>query len=137
MIETIPQPPALARRDRIAERRSLRLPGRLTWRDATGALRFTSIVTRDVSEFDLFVECELPASIALYRLVHVQLERSALDCDGLPPVLRHGKVLSAVYRVGPYRSATGTPAGYALRLLVEPARRALRVAPPDPYAVQH
>jgi hypothetical protein len=34
-------------------------------------------------------------------------------------------VLSAVYRVGPYRSATGTPAGYALRLLVEPKRSTL------------
>jgi hypothetical protein len=26
-----------------------------------------------------------------------------------------------VYRVGPYRTATGTPQGYALRLLIEPA----------------
>jgi hypothetical protein len=29
--------------------------------------------------------------------------------------------LSAIYRVGPYKTSTGTPQGYALRLLVEPA----------------
>jgi hypothetical protein len=39
-------------------------------------------------------------------------------------VLQQGKVLSAVYRVGPYKSATGTPQGYALRLLAEPGRAA-------------
>jgi hypothetical protein len=36
-------------------------------------------------------------------------------------VLRRGKLLSAVYRVGPYVPATGTPQGYAIRLLSEPA----------------
>jgi hypothetical protein len=35
--------------------------------------------------------------------------------------LRDGKVLSAVWRVAPCRRATGTPSGYALRFLVEPA----------------
>ena len=34
-----------------------------------------------------------------------------------------GRVLSAVYRIGPLRSSTGLPQGYALRLLVEPRRR--------------
>lgn len=108
-------------RDRIGERRKLRVPGRLTWRDASGALRFVSVMTRDVSDVDAFVECQVPASIPLYRLVHFQIERNGRDCAGLPPVLQQGKVLSAVYRVGPYRSATGTPQGYALRLLIEPA----------------
>jgi hypothetical protein len=97
------------------------VPGRLTWRDASGALRFVSVVTRDVSDVDAFVECQVPASIPLYRLVHFQVERSGRDCAELPAVLRQGKVLSAVYRVGPYRTATGTPQGYALRLLIEPA----------------
>jgi hypothetical protein len=32
--------------------------------------------------------------------------------------------LSAVYRVGPYAAATGTPQGYAIRLLSEPAAAA-------------
>jgi hypothetical protein len=79
-----------------------------------------SVVTCDVSDLDVFVECQVPASIPLYRLVHFQIERGARECDDLPSSLKNGKVLSAVYRVGPYRAATGTPHGYALRLLVEP-----------------
>jgi hypothetical protein len=110
------------RQERIGNRRKVRIPARLTWRDATGTLRFVSVVTRDVSDVDAFVECQVPASIPLYRLVHFQVERPARDLTDLPAVLQHGKVLSAVYRVGPYRSATGTPQGYALRLLVEPKR---------------
>jgi hypothetical protein len=108
---------------RIGNRRKLRVPGRLTWRDASGALKFVSVVTRDVSDVDAFVECQVPASIPLYRLVHLQIERTGRDCAELPSVLQHGKVLSAVYRVGPYRSSTGTPQGYALRLLVDPMRK--------------
>jgi hypothetical protein len=111
-------------RERIADRRQLRVPGRLTWRDATGTLRFVSVVTRDVSDLDVFVECQVPASIPLYRLVHFQIERPARDVSELPAPLQQGKVLSAVYRVGPYKSATGTPQGYALRLLVDPKRPA-------------
>ena len=110
------------RQDRIGNRRKVRVPGRLTWRDATGTLRFVSVVTRDVSDVDAFVECQVPASIPLYRLVHFQIERPAREAGDLPLVLQQGKILSAVYRIGPYRSATGTPQGYALRLLVEPAR---------------
>ena len=105
---------------RIGHRRRLRVPGRLTWRDASGTLRFASVMTRDVSDVDAFVECQVPASIPLYRLVHFQVERPARECGDLPPVLQHGKVLTAVYRVGPYKSSTGTPQGYALRLLVDP-----------------
>jgi len=111
-------------RDRIGSRRRLAIPGRLTWRDATGTLRFASVVTRDISESDAFVECQMPASIPLYRLVHFQVERSAQDRTDLPAVLRRGKLLSAVYRVGPYAPATGTPQGYAIRLLSEPAAAA-------------
>ena len=107
--------------DRIGARRRVRVPGRLTWRDAAGTLRFASVMTSDVSDLDAFVECQAPASIPLYRLVHFQVERDARGCAELPSALRSGKVLSAVYRVGAYRTATGTPHGYALRLLVEPA----------------
>jgi hypothetical protein len=70
----------------------------------------------------------VPASIPLYRLVHFQIERPARESMDLPAVLQQGKVLSAVYRVGPYRSQTGTPQGYALRLLIEPARVAAAAA---------
>lgn len=121
MIQTVAAPLQVPfAQQRIGQRRRLRVPGRLTWRDASGTLRFASVVTRDVSDVDAFVECQVPASIPLYRLVHFQIERPARDSDDLPAVLQQGKVLSAVYRVGPYKSATGTPQGYALRLLVEP-----------------
>jgi len=102
------------------------VPGRLTWRDASGTLRFATVMTRDISDVDAFVECEMPASIPLYRLVHFQIERPARDCDDLPSALQQGKVLSAVYRVGPYKSSTGTPQGYALRLLVDPREATAR-----------
>jgi hypothetical protein len=107
---------------RIGSRRKVRVPGRLTWRDSTGTLRFVSVVTCDVSDLDVFIECQVPASIPLYRLVNFQIERGARESTELPAALRSGKVLSAVYRVGAYRPATGTPHGYALRLLVEPSR---------------
>lgn len=122
MIQTVTtshRPPAVSR-PRIGERRKVRVAGRLTWRDAAGALRFVSVVTRDVSDVDAFVECQVPTSIPLYRLVHFQIERAGRESTELPAVLQQGKVLSAVYRVGPYRAASGTPHGYALRLLIEP-----------------
>jgi len=115
-------PASTENKPRIGERRKVRVPGRLTWRDSSGTLRFVSVVTCDVSDLDVFVECQVPASIPLYRLVHFQIERGARECNELPVSLRNGKVLSAVYRVGAYRASTGTPHGYALRLLVEPTR---------------
>ncbi len=115
------KPSAATRYHRSGDRRALRVRGRLTWRDAGGALRFVSVVTRDVSDVDVFVECQVPASIPLYRLVHLQIEKSERMSSDLPRALQQGKVLSAVYRVGPCKASTGTPEGYALRLLVEPA----------------
>jgi hypothetical protein len=117
---TAPEPPSGA----PGTRRSVRVPGRLTWRDATGALRFVSVLTRDVSDLDVLVECQVPASIPLYRLVHFQVERADRDCAELPAALRRGKVLSAVYRVGPTQPTTGTPRSYGLRLLIDPAQDA-------------
>ncbi len=101
-------------------RRQVALPARLTWKDATGAVRFTSVMTRDVSEAGIFVDANGAAAIPLYRIVHVQLERAAREIDGIPPRLREGRVLSAVWRVAPCQKSTGTPAGYALRFLVDP-----------------
>ena len=115
----------VVQQDRIGNRRKVNVPARLTWRDGGGTLRFVSVIMRDVSEVDAFVECQVPASIPLYRLVHFQLERPAREGAELPTALREGKVLSAVYRVGPYKTSTGTPNGYALRLLVEPKRHAM------------
>lgn len=105
---------------RRAERRPLALPGRVTWKDSRGATRFASVITRNVSETGVFIEWSEPASIPMYRLVSFQLEREVRNADGVPEVLRSGKVLSAVYRLGTFQRSTGTPEGYGLRLLVEP-----------------
>ena len=108
---------------RRSERRSMVLPGRITWKDARGTMRFASVVTRDVSDTGIFIEWSESTSIPLYRLVTFQLERDVRKIDGLPQVLRTGKVLSAVYRAGTFRKSTGTPDGYGLRLLVDPLMR--------------
>ena len=84
-------------------------------------MRFASVTTRDISDAGIFVEADGAAAIPLYRLVHVQLERDARDAQAIPEQLRRGRVLSAVWRVGACRRSTGTPDGYALRFLVEPA----------------
>lgn len=125
--------PSVSRR--AHERRQIALPARLTWKDASGAVRFVSVTTRDLSANGVFVEAaEGSAAIPLYRLVHVQLERPARDSAGVPEGLRDGRVLSAVWRLGPYRSSTGKPAGYALRFLIEPHHNACR-QPSQPMAV--
>lgn len=124
-----PQTDRAIRQSRAAERRTVKVAARLTWRDAKGATRFASVVTRDVSERGVFVECQTPAAINLFRLVQLQIDRDARAIDELPPALRDGKVLSAVYRVDRCRPGTGIPEGYALRLLVEPGRSAVNAAP--------
>ena len=114
---------------RKSERMNIMLPARLTWKDQRGSTRFASVITRDVSEFGVFVECQSPISISKFRLVHFQLERDVRDIDGLPESLRQGKLLSAVYRINaPTRS--GGRQGLALRLMVDPRRR------PQPERVQ-
>ena len=122
-----PRPTSPRPHKRASERRSVTLPGRLMWKDARGATRFTSVTTKNISDQGVFIECDTPTAIPLYRLVQLQLERDARERDDIPPPLRDGKVLSAVYRVGRYRSQTGTPEGYGLRLLLEPERRADQV----------
>jgi hypothetical protein len=107
---------------RAAERHSIALAARLTWKDHRGVQRFASVVTRNVSDLGVYVECRPPVAIPLYRLVHFQLERDARGLDGIPDALRQGRVLSAVYRVTPAQPS-GTPQGLALRLMVPPNRR--------------
>ena len=113
---------------RSSQRVTVSVPARITWKDASGAVRFASVMTRDVSEAGVFVECDAGAAIPLYRLVHLQIERSAVS-QQLPSRLREGRVLSAVWRVAPCRRSTGTPAGYALRFLVDPQMTAQQIAP--------
>ena len=111
---------------RAAERRSVSLPARLTWKDQRGTTRFASVVTRNVSELGVYVECQGTVSIPLYRLVQFQLERDVRESDPLPAALRSGRILSAVYRVTP-PAANGGRQGLALRLLVDPKRRGVEV----------
>jgi hypothetical protein len=113
---------------RTAERREVAVPARLTWKDQHGTTRFASVVTRNVSEFGVYVECHSPVSIPLYRLVQFQLERDVRDADGLPQSLRQGRALSAVYRVSPPKPS-GARMGLALRLMVDPKRYAVNEPP--------
>jgi hypothetical protein len=113
---------------RRSARQPLNVTGRLTWRDARGVQRFASVTTRDISEEGVYLECRSGEPIPLYRLVYLQIERDERRMMDLPPVLRDGRVLSAVYRVGPCEPATGTPSGYALRLLVDPRDSAMAAA---------
>ena len=107
---------------RAAERRTVALPARLTWKDQRGTARFASVVARNISDVGVYVECQSAVSIPMYRLVQFQLEREGRETE-LPEALRRGRVLSAVYRVTP-ATAAGTPQGLALRLMVEPRRTA-------------
>ena len=114
---------------RRAHRNTVRVAGRVTWRDSRGMTRFATVVTRDVSEQGVYLECRGSQAIPLHRLVYLQLEREARELAGLPPALQDGRVLSAVYRVGPCEPTTGTPSGYALRLLLDtPSARVRAVA---------
>ena len=108
--------------ERAAERHVVTLPARLTWKDQRGATRFATVVTRNVSELGVFVECHAPVSIPLFRLVQFQLERDAQPGGSLPASLQQGRVLSAVYRVSP--PSPSRPQGLALRLMVDPKRAA-------------
>ena len=112
---------------RSNERRPLAVPARLTWKDQHGATRFATVVTRNVSEFGVFVECQSPVSIPLFRLVQFQLERDVREADALPGALQQGRVLSAVYRVTP--ASSSQPQGLALRLMIDPKQRAVAVEP--------
>ena len=115
-----PRPDANTRSN---ERRAVTLPARLTWKDQRGATRFATVLTRNVSDYGVYVECQSPVSIPLFRLVQFQLERDAKESDALPGTLQAGRVLGAVYRVSPPKGSQ--PQGLALRLMVDPRRIAV------------
>jgi hypothetical protein len=117
--EPAPARPSLNKRD--GERCAIMLPARLTWKDQHGNPRFASVVTRNVSEFGVYVECQSPVSISLFRLVQFQLERD-VRVDGLPASFKQGRILSAVYRISP-GTTSGVRQGLALRLMVDPRQR--------------
>jgi hypothetical protein len=107
---------------RSSERRVVTLPARLMWKDQRGATRFATVVTRNVSDFGVFVECQSPVSIPLFRLVQFQLERN-VGGAALPASVQQGRVLSAVYRVSP--PSGSQPQGLALRFMIDPRHAAV------------
>ena len=107
---------------RAAERRQISVPGQIVWKDARGTTRMASVVTRDVSDNGISVECLQGPAIPLYRIVYFQVDSSVRNRADLPLALRKPTVLSAIFRVGSCSQRTGTPSEYALRLLVEPER---------------
>jgi hypothetical protein len=119
---------------RAAERRRVEVPGQIVWKDARGTTRMASVVTRDVSEHGVSVECLSGTPIPQYRLVYFQVDREARHRAELPAALRKTSVLSAIFRVGACQQATGAPTDYALRLLVEPDRK---VSPTTIRPVHH
>jgi hypothetical protein len=94
------------------------LPARLAWKDSRGISRFASVVTRDVSEYGVFVEGQPSLSIPMYRLVQFQIEPTVRATEDVPEPLRRGGVLSAVYRVS--RATKAERPGVALRLMIDP-----------------
>ena len=108
---------------RGAERRAVAVPARLTWKDQRGTTRFASVITRNVSDIGVYVECDSPVSIPLYRLVQFQLERDASKNNMLPETLQQGRILSAVYRISP--PSASQPQCLALRLMIDPRRNAV------------
>lgn len=108
---------------RKTERQRIAVSGQILWKDAKGTTRMVPVVTRDVSEHGVSVECQGGTPIPLYRLVYFQLDKEARNRPDLPATLRKSNVLSAIFRVGPCSDVTGAPSEYALRLLVEPERQ--------------
>jgi hypothetical protein len=121
---------------RTSERRPIVVPGQIVWKDARGTTRMASVITRDVSEHGVSVDCLSGVAIPLYRLVYFQIDREARNRPDLPAALRKPNVLSAIFRVGAYSQATGAPAEYALRLLVEPVREADTTSRPVTWTAQ-
>jgi hypothetical protein len=109
---------------RTEDRHPIAVPGQILWKDARGSTRMASVVTRDVSAHGVSVQSQGGTTIPLYRLVYFQVDRAARHRADLPAPLRKSTVLSAIFRVGPVSNDTGAPTEYALRLLVEPERRA-------------
>jgi len=85
------------RTPRRAERLPVNVPGRLTWKDARGMPRFASVMTRNVSDEGVYLECRGGEPIPLFRLVYLQLEREGREVAELPSALKD----DAFRRTGP------------------------------------
>ena len=115
------KPTSQPKNRRARERQVIAVPARLAWKDQHGVSRFASVVTRDVSQSGVSIECQSSRPIPLYRLVQFQVEPTAARWRELPDSLRQGRILSAVYRVS-HDTKTGR-CTVALRLMVDPRER--------------
>ncbi len=120
---TLGAPKPSRTRTRASTRRPLSVRGRISWKDQHGTTRIANVTTRNASHDAVYVEWQERSAITMYRLVQFQVSSEARQDPNLPDALRLGKVLSAVVRVGDRRPATGAPAGFAPRLLVDPRRK--------------
>ena len=118
---------------RSAERRRVQVPGQIVWKDHRGQTQVAAVVTRDVSENGVLIECRTGLSIPMYRLVYFQVDRLSRHHADLSSNLKKQNVLSAVFRVGPSNEVTGTPTEYGLRLLVEPRLTANQMPAPTAW----
>jgi hypothetical protein len=117
-----PKKPASQPKNRRArERQVIAVPARLAWKDQRGVSRFASVVTRDVSQSGVLIDCQSSWPIPLYRLVQFQVEPTAARWRDLPDSLRQGRILAAVYRV--LRDTKTGRCAVALRLMVDPRER--------------
>ena len=89
------------------DRKPIVVPGQIVWKDAKGATRMANVVTRDISESGVSVDCQAGTAIPLYRLCYFQIDRDARNRLDIPAPLRKSSVLSAIYRVGTCSDATG------------------------------
>ena len=110
-----------ARSDRrSSDRRRLEVPAQIVWKDGRGQTRMVPVMTQDVSEYGVKIECRTGVAIPLYRLVYFQVDKPVRSRADVPDTLRKQSVLSAIFRVGAASDMTGAPTEYALRLMVEP-----------------
>ena len=94
---------------RSSARRPLVVPVRLSWKDQRGTTRIANVVTRNISDEAVYVDWQGPSAIPMYRLVQFQVASDARAMENLPSLLRAGKVLSAVFRIGQRRRSTRQP----------------------------
>src|SRR4029078_13317496 len=104
------QPPRSDKR--TSERRSIAVPGQIVWKDARGNTKLAAVITRDVTQYAVYVECLNGTAIPLYRLVYFQVDRDARHNPDLPAALKKPNVVSAIFPPGPDNRATSAPSTY-------------------------
>ena len=90
-------PKRAAGNQRTAERRSVAVPARLTWKDQRGTTRFASVVTRNVSDFGVYVECQSPISIPVYPSSRAKRNASS-KCQSWKVSLQMAKRMAVAQR---------------------------------------